>query len=76
MKQLFIILVLTAVAISAGAKIIVTNADNAGNEHGNRKNTLFCNTKIDVSKNKIVFDQLPNKATEYYVLDATGHAKL
>ncbi len=76
MKQLFIILVLIAAAMSAGAKIIVTSADNAGSEHGDRRNNLFCHTKIDVSKNKIVFDRLPKKTTEYYVLDATGHAKL
>ena len=76
MKQLFIILVLSAAAMSASAKIIVPNTDNTGNAHRGKANSPFRNTEIDISNNKIAFDHLPKNTTDYYVLDANGHAKL
>jgi len=75
MKQLFIILVLTAAAMSASAKIIVTGTDNTGNERKSGSNSLFRNTKIELSNNKIAFDHLPKNTTDYYVLDSSGHAR-
>lgn len=73
MKQLFIILIFSAMAMGAGAKIIVTRP--ACDEHTagktSRHNT-FSNIRLDIKGDNIIFKGLPKNNLGYYVVNARG----
>ena len=75
MKQLFIMLVLFATALSTSAKIIVIKSVDdkiiAAKSHNS-----FRNTTLDLNGHNILFRGLPKNTMDIYVIDANGKVAL
>jgi len=73
MKQLLLILVLSAAALSAGARITVYKSTIEDRVAKARQHNTLSNAKLDMKGDNIVFKGLPSKNMEYYVIDANGN---
>ncbi len=77
MKQLFTILALSAMAISAGARITVTKGTDYEQAipKAKRHNTLSKAT-LCMKGNNVLFEGLPKNNLDYYIINAAGNVEL
>ena len=73
MKQLLLILVLSAAALSAGARITVYKSTIEDRAAKARQHNTLSNAKLDMKGDNIVFKGLPKNNMDYYVIDANGN---
>ena len=73
MKQTIIIFVLSALTLTAIAKIAINRYGNANTTTSGAHNVFTC-TKFDIMDNTITFSRLPKNAIAVYIMDT--HSKV